>query len=100
MIVINEKLLDEFRRKARCEFCGRKARGGLDAHHIYAKGMGGGSRLDIRRNLVGLCRECHTSHHAGNEPLRCDLMALVATRENCLQDDIKEEVWRLRRTPK
>jgi hypothetical protein len=33
--------------------------GRADPHHISKRGMGGGSTLDARWNLLGLCRECH-----------------------------------------
>lgn len=100
MIVIDEKLLTEFRRKVQCEWCGKPTPSGCDPHHLFSRGHGGGSRLDVRRNLVGLCRDCHNSHHNGHEPMRLDLLAVVAQREQCLQGDIEEEIYRLRRTLK
>lgn len=97
MLVIDEPLLNEFRQKGRCEWCARKRQ--TCPHHLHARGMGGGGRLDIRVNLVALCQECHDNHHLGNRPLRCDLLAVVAAREKTTQDQILEEIWRLRRTP-
>lgn len=40
-----------------CEACGRQA---VDIHHIEARGMGGSKKLDIKENLMALCRYCHT----------------------------------------
>jgi len=96
MRIVNPELLDAFRWKMACEWCG--ARGtGFDPHHIYSRGW---CRLDVRINLLSLCRACHSAHHAGNRPLRCDLLAVVAAREGLLQDDIITELWRLYRAPK
>jgi hypothetical protein len=61
--------------------------------------MGGGGRLDIRINLLALCWQCHNEVHAGHIQ-RCDLLAIVAARENCLQADIVSEIARLRRAQK
>jgi len=66
--------------------------------------MGGGGRLDIDLNLIALGGEfdcnCHGEHHAGNQPLRCDLLAIVAKREGCLQTDIERTIHAIRRLPK
>jgi hypothetical protein len=59
VIVPNPRVLEEFRRTERCELCGRPINGQADPHHISKRGMGGGSALDARWNLLGLCRECH-----------------------------------------
>lgn len=95
MQVIDELLLEEFRQAMVCERC-RKA-GPVEAHHLWSRGIGGGGRLDVRLNIAALCRECHQGHHNGQRPLKCDLLALVAAREGCLQGDIEAEIWRLRR---
>lgn len=39
-----------------CEWCGGKA---VDVHHLDGRGPG----MDIIKNLVGLCRDCHTEAH-------------------------------------
>lgn len=37
-----------------------------DPNHILQRGAGGGSRLDIRENIVSLRREpCHNAYHDG-----------------------------------
>lgn len=100
MIVKNEALLDEFRHAWHCEWCRMITPEGADPAHIFAKGLGGGSRLDIRINLVALCRECHVMSHAGHRPLQCDLLAVVAARHFCQQDDIQEVIWALKRIRK
>lgn len=102
MIIIDEKLLDEFRTNGRCEWCGFYCQR-REAAHIFARGMGGGGRLDIRINLVGLggpgeC-DCHGSSHRGDAPTQIDLLAIVAQREGRLQDDIEDEIHLLRRSP-
>lgn len=96
MIIKDEPLLDEFRAK-RCEYCGYHA---ACPHHLWARGIGGGGRLDIRVNLVALCTVCHTQHHAGNPPYKAVLLNIVAAREGVTVDEIHETVWALRRAPK
>ena len=97
MQVIDEPLLEEFR-WGPCDWCGETGR--CDPHHLWGRGMGGGSRLDIEINLVSLCRFCHRSHHDGNEPTRADLLAIVAAREDTTQDAIIAQIAHLRREPK
>ena len=59
MIVIDEDLLDQFRGPGNCERCGKWSFS-RHPHHCYIKrGMGGGSRLDLRENIIGLCFMCH-----------------------------------------
>ena len=79
MIVINEKVLDRFRRASRCEFCGEMR--STEPAHIIARGLGGGSRLDIALNLVALDRKCHTNSHATGVPSRLDMLGAVVRRE-------------------
>lgn len=97
--IVNEVLLDAFRRRRRCEYCNRPTPEGCDPHHLFAKGMGGAWRLDVRINVIALCRCCHDCFHLGNI-LREDLLAVVCSREGRLQDDVLEEIHRLRRLPK
>ena len=73
MKIVDEALLALFRSATRCEWCGRDTPEGADPAHVFARGVGGGSRLDIRINLVSLCRgwhngqwvSCHDANHAG-----------------------------------
>jgi hypothetical protein len=44
-----------------CEWCGRREL--IDVHHINNRGMGGSKDKDFIENLIGLCRECHSSAH-------------------------------------
>jgi len=101
MIVIDEELLDQFRAPGPCEWCDKLCQR-REPHHIFARGLGGGGRLDIRCNLVALgsgilweCA-CHQAAHAGRIS-RLQLLLMVGQRECCLIADIEEEVWRLRR---
>lgn len=61
--------------------------------------MGGGGRLDVRANLISLCRECHNKAHAGLIS-RAELLLLVSIREGMTPEQITEEIWRLRRKQK
>ncbi len=98
MRIVDETVLDEFRGPGKCEWCGFRCYA-LHPHHLWARGMGGGGRLDVRINLIGLCWVCHSDVHHGDIS-RQDLLAVVAAREGKLQSEIEEEIWRLRRTPK
>ena len=103
MRIIDEPLLQLFRDKQQCEYCGRKLRYRPEVHHVFARGMGSGTRLDIAINLIALgswmdC-SCHQRFHAGHIA-RHDLLAVVAAREKMLQDDIEREICRLRQARK
>lgn len=97
MKIVKPYLLAHFRAKAWCEWCGNP--GAVDPHHIFGRGLGGGTRLDIRINLIALCRICHNAYHSSHI-MRTDLLAKVAAREGMLQDDIVSEIYRLRRSPR
>jgi hypothetical protein len=96
MRVTHPELLDEFRGQ-RCEWC-QKPRTMSDAAHLWAKGHGGGGRLDVRVNLIALCRVCHRTSH--DRPCHADLLLIVAQREGVLQPDIEEVIHLLRRLSK
>lgn len=99
MRIINEALLDTFRRKEACEYCKTRTQSGLDPHHYLAKGMGSGRRIDHPWNLLAVCRACHQLIHQG-QIARCDLLAVIATREKTTQDAIELELHRLVRLPR
>ena len=93
MIVIDEALLDEFRNAGRCEWCHRKRQ--VEGHHVMCKGMGGGARMDVRINLIALCRVCHTLVHAGTID-RDMIIEIVAAREGVPFTWLKDELLRMR----
>jgi hypothetical protein len=99
MKIIDEDLLNDFRTAPCCEWCKKKNRGGLQPHHIFSRGMGGSSRLDVAINLTALCAICHRMVHDGHIA-RFDLLAIVAVREGMMQDKIEEEIYRLQRLKK
>lgn len=100
MIVIDEALLDQFRGPGRCEFCGALVKR-REAAHVLARGMGGGSRLDVRENLVALCGPwdgaCHLKSHQGQHPTTQDLLEVVAKREQKTAAEILDYLWKLKR---
>lgn len=98
--MIDPGLLARVRAERRCSWCGAPLPHGAEPHHIFGKLMGGGGRLDIPWNVVPLCLLCHRAHHDGNRPLRVDLLAVSAARHGVQQQDIVDEVNRLRRLPK
>lgn len=95
MKVIDDALLAEFRNRARCEFCQRPCRTGLDPHHLMARGRGSAFRMDLRINLAALCRLCHRRVHAG-EISQAELLAVVAKREGRDVNEMEEELRRMR----
>ena len=102
MRIVNQSILAQFRTPGRCEWC-RTACTAREPAHLFSRGAG---RLDIAVNLVALGSTlayqcpCHSDHHSGREPNRNDLLAIVAQRENVLQDDIVAAVHFLRAAPK
>lgn len=104
MIVVNETLLDEFRGPGPCEWCGKPCKR-REPHHLWARGIGGGSRMDIRINLIALGHSetfqcgCHKRIHAGGLD-RHQMIEVVAKRERTDPDLIQAVVWLLCRTPK
>lgn len=105
MIVKNPALLKEFSGPGVCSWCGKSV-SSRDPHHVVARGAGGGHRLDISINIVSLCTtfagggNCHHMAHNGREITKSDLLAVIAAREGCLQDEIQVCVWLLLRLPK
>src|ERR1700734_1493026 len=89
MRIDNPKLLAEFRKKARCEWCGVRSDTGRDPAHIIGRGAGG---PDIRCNLVSLCRQCHTESHTGGYPSYFDMLAVVSRREKAECETIEDVV--------
>lgn len=97
MILKDPDLLAEFRAATACEYCERPTPHGCDPAHILSRGAG---RVDIRGNLVSLCRWCHDSSHYGNAPYTSELLAIAAKREGTTVEWIRLEVYRIRREPK
>jgi hypothetical protein len=64
--------------------------------------MGGGYRLDVRINLIGLCpagmpNDCH-GRAQRNEIKEDELLKIIAKREGMEFEDLVAELHRLRRT--
>lgn len=104
MIHKDEKLLAEFRTAGPCELCYRWCNP-REPHHLWGRGVGGGTRLDIRINLIALgssrgfqC-ECHTRIGDGNLD-NAMAKAKVANREGVSVDDIERRIMLIRRAPK
>jgi hypothetical protein len=88
--VTDESALQPFREKGPCEWCGMVC-SWRDPHHIFARGMGGGGRLDLKTNLVGLCRPCHDKAHSG-EITKSALVLVVAKRESIKASDVIDAI--------
>ncbi len=100
MKVIDDALLQTFRDSPKCEWCKAANRGDIHPHHLVARGMGGGGRLDMAVNLIALCWRCHGMVHTGHIQ-QCDLVAVIAAREGFIQAGlVLETIWAYQRTPK
>lgn len=102
MIIIDLPLLATFRVPGSCEYCGRKCEV-REAAHLWAKGAGGGGRLDLRVNLAGLggpflCACHHRLHQGELEPF--PLLANVADREGVTVHEIADAIAEFRRLDK
>lgn len=91
--IIDKELLAEFHRRGLCERCRQRRK--TEPHHVFGRGVGGGTRLDIRLNLLALCHDCHRLYHDGKVP-RAELVAIVAAREKLTTDEVIDHVNRLR----
>lgn len=103
MIRHDETLLFYFRSKHLCEWCGKERlfAESFDPHHIEARGMGGGKRLDVALNLMAVHRLCHSEIEAGGAKAKRKCLEIVAKREGLSgPDEVQEAIYRLLRTPK
>lgn len=104
MRIVDDEALSRFRGPGRCEYCGQMV-SNREPHHLQARGIGSGSRLDITENLMALCatfaggENCHDKAHWGAIP-RAELLEIVARRERKTVQAIQAKVWRLLRKPK
>ncbi len=87
----------EFTGRPFCEWCKRPAFGGTDCAHVFSRGAGW---VDIFPNLVALCRECHSRQGNGGSPTPMMLLELAARREGMTAEEVREEVYRIRRLDK
>lgn len=104
MKIISEKTLDLYRGPGRCQFCGNSC-SKREPHHLRAKGLGSGKRIDIPINLIALgstplfqC-SCHTKIGDGNIKA-ANVLAIVAQRECTLSNTITEVMDFIIRLPK
>lgn len=97
MRIVNDKLLAEFRATAHCEACRDPTFYGCDPHHAFI--TRGKCRLDLRINLVPLCRDCHRRVQ-GFRWFRDHMLIHVAYRERCNPDDIMLVLHLFVRLPK
>lgn len=95
MKVVNDDLLAEFRARGVCELC--ELWRPTSPHHVFARGMGGGGRLDIRVNLIALCWLCHGAVHSGAVD-RDTVLRVVAARERTRPGAIIALIHKLRRS--
>lgn len=93
MKVINKGLLKEAAKPGLCECCGAPCPDGRDPHHLMTKGAG---RVDVRSNIVSLCRVCHVGFHASGTPSFEALIVIAAMRDKTTPNAIMEMVYRIR----
>ena len=92
MKVIDKNLLLEFRLMRQCAWCKKKVEE-CDPAHIFSRGAG---RVDIRENIVNLCRECHFFNHCGQPPTKNDLLFIASVREGKDIVDIVHKIMMMR----
>ena len=97
MQILDPDLRLAMRLKGCCEWCHQRR--STVGHHLWTKGMGGNGWIDLFINLIALCAECHNDAENGFIQ-RCDLLAIVATREKTTQDEIRAAIRDIRRLPK
>jgi len=98
MTIIDPKIIQECRDRAQCELC-YAGTAPYEAHHIYHRGMGGGSQLDVAINLICVCVKCHRLIHDGWVK-RQGLLAAVAVREGISSQQVWERICELLRQPR
>lgn len=94
-IEINDDLLAAFARQNKCEHC--NCQGPVEGHHIFSRGLGGGTRLDIPINLIAICRRCHDGYHNRRDPTQAALLRIAARREGVTYNVAVDLMFRLRR---
>ena len=96
MIIKNPSLLASCRSKGRCALCGKYCNR-REGHHVLCRGMGGGSRLDVKIHLVCVgstrTRECDCHSRIDTKEGRERCLRIVADREKCQVEDIEEALW-------
>jgi|SRR5579862_4433673 len=106
MKIVDEALLESFRKRGRCDVCGRLC-DRREPHHLLGKGAGGGGRMDVRENLLSLGATqpfprcpCHDLCQSRKIALK-EQCAIVARREGLSSGQVVlERLWELRRLPK
>lgn len=89
MKIVCESLLDEYRRKKRCEWCGTPSNDRAHPHHYKCRGLGGGHQLDLCINIVALCPTCHAKAHGG-QIARHKIGLILAVRYDAMLASIEE----------
>lgn len=72
-----------------CELCG--SRGSIHVHHVFARGMGGGGRLDVAINLISLCWQCHRKVHDGRIA-KSRILRVIARRHGASMEEIEGRI--------
>lgn len=94
-----------FATPGRCQWCGKNCQR-REGHHLWTKGMGGGSVLDLRINLIALGSSltlecpCHTKIHSEGKIHWEMLLQVVASREKTTPARIEEVIRLFQRLPK
>jgi hypothetical protein len=68
-----------------------------EAAHILGKGIGGGRRIDVKENVVPLCRLHHAAHHAGHAPTADQLRERLSEKIGIPVQEIIDTVAALRK---
>lgn len=101
MRILNDDLLLEGRSPGKCELCRKHCRERA-YHHVVARGLGSGRRLDLSINLLCLGMYpyciCHTLIDCKEGYQRC--LAALSKREKASTDAIERAIWFILRLPR
>lgn len=102
MTILDPDLLQTMRGAGRCSWCLAWCQR-LEPAHIFTRGCGGGSRIDLAVNVVPLGSAfdcgCHVENHAGHEPTTENLLTVAAQRTHHGIEDIVLVMQRLIHLP-
>lgn len=84
-----------------CRVCGT-SEGHIHSHHLIRQGTKHWLSSDTENNIVGLCDQCHTDLHAGNDKVKKILRVRLTQTEvehtdrNAYEGYVDDAYWRIR----
>ena len=91
--MIDKKLLRRVRLSGICAWCKKRFQE-IDPCHIMTRGAG---RVDIKENIVPLCRIDHSAQGSSQGPSIEWMLEWSAKKHKTTPEAIREKVWAIRR---